>query len=185
MNFLHVQMICITDLYDCKFLHCNNFICLVCFCMFLTCSTSYCLVTVSGVYGMHICMYVCVYVQLHSFLTSALDEGKWSASRPGCFILLPPQERTHAQITQKGGWAPKPECMFWERQKSLTPAVTRTPYPSARSEPLYRLTHPGFHGYRRVSNDKTFVTCEQTNDHTAPLFVTNRLMLCGGGTRSV
>ena len=36
MNFLLVQMICITDLhtYDCKFSHCNNFICLVCFCMF-------------------------------------------------------------------------------------------------------------------------------------------------------
>jgi len=31
MKFLHVQMICITDLHDCQFLHCNNFICLVCF----------------------------------------------------------------------------------------------------------------------------------------------------------
>jgi len=31
MNFLHVQMICITDLYDCNFSHCNNVICFVCF----------------------------------------------------------------------------------------------------------------------------------------------------------
>ena len=30
--------------------------------MFLTRSTSYCLVTASGIYGMHICMYVCMYV---------------------------------------------------------------------------------------------------------------------------
>ena len=49
----------------CKFLHCNNFICLVCFCMFLTCSTSYCLVTASGIYGMRICMYVCMYVCIY------------------------------------------------------------------------------------------------------------------------
>ena len=43
-----------------KFWHCNNFICLVCFCMFLTSSTSYCLVTASGIYGMYTCMYVCI-----------------------------------------------------------------------------------------------------------------------------
>jgi len=26
-----------------------------------------------------------VEVQLHTYLASALDRGKWSASRPGCF----------------------------------------------------------------------------------------------------
>ena len=26
-----------------------------------------------------------VKVRLHSFLTSALDDGQWSASRPGCY----------------------------------------------------------------------------------------------------
>jgi hypothetical protein len=30
--------------------------------MLLTCSTSYCLVTVSGIYGMYVCMYVCMHV---------------------------------------------------------------------------------------------------------------------------
>jgi len=34
MNFLHAQMICIADLCDCKFSHCNNFAYLVCFRMF-------------------------------------------------------------------------------------------------------------------------------------------------------
>jgi len=39
-------------------------------------------------------------VELHTFLTSALDEGEWSASCPGCFT---PRER--APGTQwKGGW---------------------------------------------------------------------------------
>jgi len=31
MNFLHVQTVCIADLCDSKFLHCNNFIGFVCF----------------------------------------------------------------------------------------------------------------------------------------------------------
>jgi len=60
MNFLYVQMVCIAELYDSKFLHCNNFMCLVCFCMFLTRSASYCLVTASRIYGMFICMYVLI-----------------------------------------------------------------------------------------------------------------------------
>jgi hypothetical protein len=47
--------------------------------------------------------------------------------------------------------------------------VIRTPYPSARSGSLYRLSHPGFHGYRRVSNVQTCVTCGQPRDHTAPV----------------
>jgi hypothetical protein len=38
-----------------------------------------------------------------SFLTSALDEGEWSASRPGC--ALPPGERTPVSIGQEAGWA--------------------------------------------------------------------------------
>jgi hypothetical protein len=63
MNFFA----CTDDMYCwltwlCQFLHCNKFICLVCFCMFLTCSTSYCLVTVSGINAMYICTYECMYV---------------------------------------------------------------------------------------------------------------------------
>ena len=30
------------------------------FCMLLTCSIAYCLVTASGIYGMYVCMYVCI-----------------------------------------------------------------------------------------------------------------------------
>jgi len=34
MNFLHVQMICITDLYECANSHTVTMLCLFCFCMF-------------------------------------------------------------------------------------------------------------------------------------------------------
>ena len=55
MNFLHVQMICITDLYDCVNPYTVIFLYV---CMFTTCSTSYCLVTASRIHGMYVCMYV-------------------------------------------------------------------------------------------------------------------------------
>jgi len=47
-------------------------------CMLLTCSTSYCLVTASGIYGMHICMYVCVcvctdFLNIPSFTTQVQE----------------------------------------------------------------------------------------------------------------
>ena len=75
MNFFA----CTDDMYYwliwlCKFLHCNNFVCLVCFCMFLTCS--YCLVTASGIYGMYICMYVCIYVCMYVYMYVCLNFTK-------------------------------------------------------------------------------------------------------------
>jgi hypothetical protein len=42
----------------------------------------------------------------HSFTTSALDEGEWSASRPG--RALPSGERTPGTIVQEAAWAPEP-----------------------------------------------------------------------------
>jgi len=57
MNFLHMQTICITNLYDCV----NPYTVIISHvCMLMTCSTSYCLVTVSGIYGMYVCMCVCM-----------------------------------------------------------------------------------------------------------------------------
>jgi len=51
MNFLYVQIICITDLYDCV----NPYTVLFLYvCMFMTCSISYCLVTASGIHGMYV-----------------------------------------------------------------------------------------------------------------------------------
>ena len=64
MNFLHVQMICITDLYDCVNPYTVIILCFVCFCMFLTCSASCCLVTASGICGIYICVCVCACVRV-------------------------------------------------------------------------------------------------------------------------
>jgi len=41
-----------------------------------------------------------VEVWRHAFLTSALDAGEWSASRPGCFTLGKRSSDTH----WVGGW---------------------------------------------------------------------------------
>ena len=41
--------------------------------------------------------------QLHSFLTSILDEGEWSSSRPARFTRT---KKARAAVEQKAGWAP-------------------------------------------------------------------------------
>jgi hypothetical protein len=42
----------------------------------------------------------------YSFLTSALDGGEWSASRPG--RALAPGKGPPGPIVQEAGWAPEP-----------------------------------------------------------------------------
>jgi hypothetical protein len=42
----------------------------------------------------------------YSFTTSALDGGKWSASRPD--RVLPPGKGPPVPIVQEAGWAPEP-----------------------------------------------------------------------------
>jgi hypothetical protein len=42
----------------------------------------------------------------YSFSTSALDRGKWSASRPG--RVLSPEKGPPIPIVQEAGWAPEP-----------------------------------------------------------------------------
>jgi hypothetical protein len=42
----------------------------------------------------------------YTFLTSALEGGEWSASRPGC--ALPPGKEAPVPIVQEVGWAPGP-----------------------------------------------------------------------------
>jgi hypothetical protein len=42
----------------------------------------------------------------YSFLTSALDGGEWSESRPG--RALPPRKGTPVPIIQEAGWASEP-----------------------------------------------------------------------------
>jgi hypothetical protein len=54
----------------------------------------------------------------YTFSASALDEGEWSASRPG--RAFTPEERTPVPIVQEAGWTSEPVwthrlevfCMF-------------------------------------------------------------------------
>jgi hypothetical protein len=61
----------------------------------------------------------------YSFLTSALDGGEWSASRPG--RALPPGKGPPVPIVQEAGWAP--ELVWPERreEKSFVSVGDRSP----------------------------------------------------------
>jgi hypothetical protein len=55
----------------------------------------------------------------YSFSTSALDGGKWSASRPGC--ALTPGKGPPVPIVQEAGWAPEPVWTLRLGEKILSP----------------------------------------------------------------
>jgi hypothetical protein len=61
----------------------------------------------------------------YSFSTSALDEGEWSASRPG--RALPPGKGPPVPIVQEAGWAPEPVWTQRIEEKSFAPTGDRTP----------------------------------------------------------
>jgi hypothetical protein len=71
-----------------------------------------------------------VEVQLHSFLTSALDGGECLASRLDRFTPIPNQ--------QEAGWAPEPVATFWRREKSLAHTGILTSDSPARSRVTVR-----------------------------------------------
>jgi hypothetical protein len=56
----------------------------------------------------------------YSFMTSALDGGEWSASRPG--RALPPGKGPPVPIVQKAEWAPEPVWTQRIEKKSLSSA---------------------------------------------------------------
>jgi hypothetical protein len=58
------------------------------------------------------------------FLTSALDGGEWSASRPG---WCTPREKGAGTHWIGAGWAPEQVWTLWSREKSLVPAGNQTP----------------------------------------------------------
>jgi hypothetical protein len=65
-------------------------------------------------------------VQLHSFLTSALDGGEWSVSRPGRF--------TPEELWLTGGWVgPRDDLHVVDKRKTLVPDKNLTPDRAARS----------------------------------------------------
>jgi hypothetical protein len=61
----------------------------------------------------------------YSFLTSALDGGEWSASRPG--RALPPVKGSPVPIVQEAVWTPEPVWTHGLEEKSSVPVGDRTP----------------------------------------------------------
>jgi hypothetical protein len=61
----------------------------------------------------------------YSFLTSALDGGEWSASRPA--RALPPGKGPSVPIVQKTGWAPEPVWTQRLEEKSSVSIGDRIP----------------------------------------------------------
>jgi hypothetical protein len=61
----------------------------------------------------------------YSFLTSALEGGGWSASRPG--RALPPGKEPPVPTVQEDGWAPEPVWTQRLEEKSSVPSGDRTP----------------------------------------------------------
>jgi hypothetical protein len=92
------------------------------------------------------------YSSTHS-LTSALDGGEWSASRPGRFI---PKERTPG-TRWIGGWVgPRAVLDAVMKRKIPSPhgeSKPRTPDRPARSTALYRLSYRGYRKSYRVKCD--------------------------------
>jgi hypothetical protein len=60
-----------------------------------------------------------------SSLTSALEGGEWSASRPG--RALPPGKEHPVPIVQEAGWAPEPVWTQRLEEKSSASVGDRTP----------------------------------------------------------
>jgi len=79
-----------------------------------------------------------VEVYLYSFLTTALEWGEGSASRPD--RSLPPR-KDPVLIVQEAVWAPGP---VWTGAENLASTGIRSPYRPAPSQSLYRLRYPAY-----------------------------------------
>jgi len=62
-----------------------------------------------------------VQLQLHTFLTSKLDGGERSNSRPGRFI--PRGRSPQLPIWWEAGWSSEPERTRWRREKFPSPFI--------------------------------------------------------------
>jgi hypothetical protein len=73
---------------------------------------------------------------VNPFVTSALEGGVWSASRPGRFTT----GNDSVPIVQEDRWGPGP---IWTCAKNLAPYRDSIPGRPARIQSLYRLSYTG------------------------------------------
>jgi hypothetical protein len=78
-------------------------------------------------------------------MTSALEGGEGSASRPG--RSLPPG-KDPLPIVQEAGWDPG---QVWTSAENLAPTGIRSPDRPARSQSLYRLSYPAHRVFHNVT----------------------------------
>jgi hypothetical protein len=101
----------------------------VCMCILYCCHRVY---TQLQLYYIYIYTHTHTYiseVQLYPFVTSALEGGVWSASRPGRFT----PGKDPVPIVQEAGWAPGP---VWTCAKNLAPTGIGSPDRPARNQSL-------------------------------------------------
>lgn len=79
-----------------------------------------------------------VEVQLHSVLTSTLDEGRWRTSCPGSFT----PDKSPGTHRRRLGRPQRRSARVLLHRKSLAPIVDRIPDGPTRSESPYRLSYP-------------------------------------------
>jgi hypothetical protein len=126
----------------------------------------------------------------YSFLTSALDGGDWSASRPG--RALPPGKGPPIHIVQGAVWAPEPVWTQRLEEKSVVQSVVRhytARATAAHNQSRYYIIHyksrmPSFDRWRRkgalnmvwgcvwtgiIRFSKRF--CEHGNEHSGSIKV--------------
>ena len=78
-----------------------------------------------------------VELYLYSFMTTTLEGGEWSASRPG--RILPPGKTRYPLYRRLGG------LQGWSgRTENLVSTGIRSPDRPARSQSLYRLSYPSY-----------------------------------------
>jgi hypothetical protein len=87
----------------------------------------------------------------HSFSTSALDGGEWSASRPGRALV--PEKGPPVPIVQEAEWAPESVWTQGLQEKILSPLPEiepRSPGRPGSSQTLYWLSYTA-HGFGDVT----------------------------------
>jgi hypothetical protein len=90
----------------------------------------------------------------YSFLTSALDGGDWSASRPG--RDLPPGKGPPVPTGEETGWAPEPVWTQGLEKKSSASAGDRTPivHPVVRHYTDWATAAPGGSSIKPINRNR-------------------------------
>ena len=97
-------------------------------------------------------------------MSTALEEGEGSASRPGRFL---PPEKDSVPIVQEARWTPG---LVWTDAENLASTGIRSPDRPARSQSLYRLSYTGPQ-YAEIATSNTNPGLESRMDFYSRIFL--------------